>query len=311
MWGAPKKMNSPLRVHLKEKSKFLQVIRQHFLKSGAIEVQTPHLSNATGTDLHIVPWTLQDQFAKQWFLHTSPEFAMKRYLVSGSGDIYQICQVFRDEQPSHWHRSEFSMLEWYRVAWSWHELLHEVHELLQKLGADSHLQCYSVQHACEIWANWHPWQDQAIDQAKQKWPDGPGGDDLATWIDYVLVTCVEPALRLRPLVCLYDYPTTHAALSRIEANAQGLQVARRFEFYWHGVEVANGFQELTDAEEQQRRFEEELQARAAQNMPCWPIDEGFLSALCQGLPDCSGVAMGLDRIWALSQGHSSLAPTLA
>lgn len=281
-----------LKSKLQAKQNFIRCIRQFFEQRSVIEVFTHHLSNYAGTDVHINPLNLSYNNIQR-FLHTSPEFAMKKLLAKNSGDIFQICRVYRDDIITPWHQPEFDMLEWYRVNLSFGAMIDEVLLLLDHIGFNRGHKLFKIKELCQSLVQWDPWMLNAAAEAKKKWPLGPGADCIATWFDYVLVEYVEPYLSQYPTSVLIDYPITHAALAQIIGD-----VAKRFEVYINGVEVANGFLELTDAAEQEKRFLDDLRQREQLGLDKPPIDYEFLQALA-ALPKCSGVAMGLDRVWAL------------
>ena len=286
---------------LKTKQTFIQQIRQYFIEHGSVEVFTNHFSNSAGTDPHIEPFVTTKG---NLFLHTSPEFAMKKLLAKGSGDIFQICQVYRNDIIGKWHKQEFQMLEWYRVGWSLKELIQESIDLVQLIYGKCETTFISTREACQKFANWDPWQPDALLAAKKQWPQGPGGDCLATWFDYVTIEHIEPNIGNKDLVVLFDFPTTHAALAKISKENK-LHVAKRFELYLHGIELANGFAELNDPAEQAKRFAQDLAKRAELKLPCWPIDQDFINALTT-LPDCCGVALGIDRLFAIKHNQNLL-----
>jgi elongation factor P--(R)-beta-lysine ligase len=303
MFPAQKILEHKIREALIARAAYRAHIHTFFRERGVVEVVTPHQLKATGTDIHLTPFSGKNSSGERWFLHTSPEFEMKRLLAEGSGDIFQICQVFRDEEVGRWHRPEFSLLEWYREGITLFDLETEVSALLETVFELSPVHRMSVEAACQQYAAWSPWSSDAVEHAKKRWPDTSCGDDLATWFDFVMVSEVEPKLKDFSVCCLFDYPITHAALARIESE-EGREVARRFEYYVHGVEVANGFDELTDPVEQRARFQKDQTIRQAQGLPIWPIDEDFLNSL-EAMPDCCGVAVGLDRLSALSQDNKN------
>lgn len=290
---------SNIKQKLIHKQNFINNIREFFQARGLTEVFTPHLATTTGTDVHINPWQATDYQQTRWFLHTSPEFAMKKLLAQGSGDIFQICRVYRDEPIGTWHNREFDLLEWYRVNWDLDALISEVIELISKLTNKANYTYLSIRSAYKNYANWDPWDSNAVQVAQQLWPNTLATNDLATWFDYVMVNHIEPNLPKSGITILYNYPTFHAALAKI-AVINGIAVAKRFECYVNGIEIANGFFELNNSQEQQQRFNQELKIRKAMDLPCWPIDQEFLDCL-DTLPNCSGVALGLDRLFNVLQ----------
>ncbi len=288
-------------------------IREFFAARGVLEVETPLLSAATVTDphLHSLETRLEE---RPFYLQTSPEFAMKRLLAAASGagrdrPIYQICKAFRGGESGRRHNPEFTLLEWYRPGFDHHALMGEIDELLgdilgtaaatrrtyaevfaEHLGFDPHtadvatLRRAAAEHALDV---------AGLEDA--------GRDD---WLSLLLAVVVEPHLgRGRPTFVL-DFPASQAALARLKPGDP--TVAERFEVFVEGVELANGFHELADAGEQRRRFLADLEARAAAGLEAVPVDERLLAALEAGLPDCAGVALGVDRLVMLALEADSL-----
>jgi lysyl-tRNA synthetase class 2 len=290
---------------LRRRAELLADIRRFFSERGVLEVTTPALSFAGTTEPNIHNVALQLRAfpaAAQCYLHTSPELYMKRLLAAGSGSIYQICTVFRDTDNGRFHRPEFSMLEWYRLGWTYRRLLDEVLQLIQFVAgsaAPASILSFSYRELFQRYAGLDPLQ-ASIDECeaccrrhKVDVPVGMG-THLDTWLDWILSAVIVPALPAHTLIGIYDFPSSQAALARIRPGT--VAVAERFEVYWGGLELANGFQELTDADEQRARFERENNVRAQRNLPQVAIDQNFLSALQAGMPESAGVALGVDRL---------------
>ncbi len=310
---------------LKLRARMLERIRAFFLERGVLEVETPILSSAATTDPALASLAARYTgplfpHGQTLYLHTSPEFAMKRLLAAGSGSIYQICKVFRDGECGRLHNPEFTMLEWYRVGFDHHRLMDETGELVTQLLAPTlPLQApekLTYREAFQRHAGLDPHTASAREFAAVAGThriDVPqdllAQNDLAVWRDLLLTHAVEPKLGRGRLSFLYDYPASQASLARIQAGDPPL--AARFELYLNGVELANGFHELTDADEQRARFERQLHTRAAAGMPAVPMDARLLTALAHGLPDCAGVALGIDRLLMLAAGARSLAEVIA
>ncbi|HID98915.1 MAG TPA: EF-P lysine aminoacylase GenX [Thiotrichaceae bacterium] len=284
-------------------------IRAFFDQRDVLEVETPILSGACVPDLNIEPFytDYHGPNPKRLFLQTSPELAMKRLLAAGSGPIFQICKVFRDGEAGRWHHPEFSLLEWYRPGFNKEDLIEEVDVFLQTL-----LHCRSAEHLryCTVFEHYtglHP-LDTALSvlqayAAQFGFPD-VGQLDRDTCLQLILSHQIEPHLgQIRPTV-ITDFPASQAALARKRVDDP--EWAERFEVYVQGIELANGFYELTDPIEQRERFEADLRKRQASNLPIYPLDEAFLAALESGLPDCAGVALGLDRLLMLIAGASHI-----
>jgi lysyl-tRNA synthetase class 2 len=246
---------------------------------------------------------------------------MKRLLAAGSGAIYQLGKVFRQGEAGRRHNPEFTLLEWYRPGFDHRRLMQEVEELLRTV-LDEYLPLgpgvsLGYRQAFLDYAGIDPLTASATDLAARAAAlgievSGLALDDPDPWRDLLLTQVVEPALpRDRP-VFLYDYPASQAALARIRPGAEGEPpVAERFELYLNGLELANGFHELADAAEQRRRFEEDNAARQRAGLPVMPLDEALLAALEAGLPDCAGVALGVDRLVMLAAGISDIREVLA
>lgn len=299
----------------------LQGIRAFFAQVDVLEVETPACSFHGNTDPAID--SLRTHFhgpghvsGAPLHLHTSPEFAMKRLLAAGSGAIYQICHVFRDGEAGRLHNPEFSLLEWYRPGFDHRHLMDEVAALVQAVSArplpEQRLSYGELFHA-HLDVDAHrdsPGQlrARAMDLAV------PGAADLDlpdrdAWLDLLLTHCIEPRLAADTLIFVHDYPASQAALARVRAGDPPL--AERFELYLGGMELANGFHELTDAAEQRRRFQAEAAQRVSQGQAPVPMDEHLLAALEAGLPDCAGVALGLDRLLMYLTGARSIQEVLA
>lgn len=303
---------------LAARARLLARIRAFFAAAGVMEVETPIASRAAATDpalesLATVCPGLGD--APLW-LHTSPEFAMKRLLAAGAGPIYQICKVFRGGERGRRHHPEFTLLEWYRPGWDYRRLLAEVADLvraaldrpelpaevltyrgvfLDRLGLDPLIADLETLGRAALGQGIAGVEGLALDT------DG--------WLDLLLTHRIESGLGRGRLSFVCDYPPSQAALARIRGGET--PVAERFELYLQGMELANGFTELTDAAEQRRRFRSDLQRRAAAGLACRPVDEALLAALEAGLPPCSGVALGVDRLLMIATGSAHIDQVLA
>jgi lysyl-tRNA synthetase class 2 len=300
--------SAPL-ANLRRRAEIVARIRAYFTAQGLLEVDTPQLCPATVTDPQLESLAV----AGYGYLQTSPEYAMKRLLAAGSGSIWQIAHVFRGNELGRRHNPEFSLLEWYRVAFTPEELMAEVATVarlaLGELGCVHHryrdlfrqhlaldpLTCSSA--ALRAAARAHA--DPAFDDA-----------DRDTWLELLMSTLIEPHLGRDELCFVVDYPPSQAALARLRNDADGQPVAARFELYFRGVELANGYHELLDGGEQRSRFAADLRRRNELGLPAVAIDEDFLAAIDSGLPDCSGVALGLDRLLMLALGAESLQEVL-
>ena len=295
---------------LKLRARLLERIRAFFCTRGVLEVETPVLSATATPDPALL--SLATHYAgplfprgQTLFLHTSPEFPMKRLLAAGSGSIYQICKAFRNGEAGRLHNPEFTMLEWYRTGFSHLQLMDEVEALVRDaLTGQIELkqtERLSYGDAFVQLAGLDPHTATAKDfaQVARAHDIHPPAElaahhDVAVWRDLLLTHLVEPHLGQGHLTFLYDYPASQASLAQVRPGTPPL--AERFELYLQGIELANGFHELGDSTEQATRFERQLHARTAAGLPAVPSDDRLLSALAHGLPDCSGVALGFDRL---------------
>lgn len=309
---------------LRLRAGLLARVRAFFTARGVLEVETPALSAAAVTDPHLASFAVRytgpgPRHGQPLYLHTSPEFPMKRLLAAGSGCIYQIARVFRDGEAGRRHNPEFTLLEWYRVGFDHHRLMDEVTELVTELLAErlalAEPERFSYRELFQHHLNLDPHRASMAELAdcaeKHSVPIPPEmpADDADPWLDLLLTHWIEPRLESGRLTFVYDYPATQAALARLRPGDP--PVGERFELYVGGVELANGFHELGDAAEQRRRFELGNAARQARELPLMPVDENLLAALAAGLPACAGVALGFDRLVMLAAGKASLAEVMA
>ena len=292
----------------------LAKIRAFFAARGVLEVETPALSSAGISDPALDSATTELKSLATQYLQTSPEFAMKRLLASGVGDCYQICRVFRDGELGRWHQPEFTLLEWYRLGWDEHALMAEVEALIgaalapQTLGKPSIRITYADALRTTLGVGPEEPPDGLRRRLQVDGTDVPEGLAHDALLDLAMSTQVVPQLEADRLTFIYAYPASQAALAEINPGPPA--VAARFEVFARGLELGNGFRELTDPAEQRRRFERELASRAATGRAVPPLDEDFLGAL-SALPACAGVAIGVDRLVALATGATSLAETMA
>jgi len=307
---------------LHRRAQMLAKIRSFFAQRAVLEVETPLLCHATGTDpqldffssiYHCVP----DE--KRMYLQTSPEFAMKRLLAAGSGSIYQICKAFRNGESGRYHNPEFAILEWYRVDFSLQQLMAETAELLIHVLDDYDLTENSVNVSYRqlfkevtgldaLVFCLESYQSYAQNHAI---PDALGlcEDDHGLWLDFIFSHKVQPLLSQYSLCMVHGYPAIQSSLARI--NAQNPLIADRFEVFINGIEIGNGFLELADSQEQEMRFDREIAIRVKQGLPTVHKDYYFLAALSAGLPDCSGIAIGLDRLLMIAANVESLTDVIA
>ena len=298
------------------RAEMLRSIREFFYQRQVLEVETPALSASANTDPFIDSFELKTQSSgrpETRYLHTSPEYPMKRLLAAGSGDIYQICKVWRAEPSSRQHNAEFSMLEYYRIGFDLTELMCEVDKLLlsliPSLNKNSQYATYASLFLDNLGFNPHTISNKDIQLAlNEKVPGFTGELDRQASLDLLLTHCIEPLFPNDRLTFIYDYPATQSALSKVERSKDDSEVmlAKRFEVYAGTLELGNGYQELTSAEANEAILRSELAAREAMDQKQVAVDKRFLLAMQSGLPECSGIAIGLDRVLMLKTGASTL-----
>ncbi len=282
-----------------------------------MEVETPACSAAAVTDpvLESLATGCSTPGSGRLFLHTSPEFPMKRLLAAGAGPIYQVCRVFRDGERGRLHNPEFTLLEWYRPGFDHRRLMGEVADLVRvALDRDLPDERATYGELFRLHLKFDPHRADAGAARARALAAGIHGAgslqlDRDGWLDLLMTHCVEPRLPGDRLTFVYDYPASQAALARVRPGSP--PVAERFELYFGAMELANGFHELVDAAEQRRRFEGELRERRRLGLGAVPVDERLLAALEAGLPPCAGVALGLDRLLMCLVGADHIDQVLA
>ena len=289
---------SASRLALEGRAAMLTAIRGFFSKRNVLEVETPLLSAAGNTDTNIDSIRVDSTPAR--YLRTSPEYPLKRLLAAGVGDVYELGRVFRAGERGQWHNPEFTLLEWYRTGWSYLELADEVVALIRHCGAGrlDHWQATRISYR-ELFLQHigvDPFAADTAECASLALERGihSGPLDEQQWLDLLLTHLIQPALAGERMTIVHDYPPEQAALARLKPGSP--TVAQRFEVYLGGTELANGYQELGDAAEQQRRFELDNRLRDVRGNDVLPIDQRLITALQHGLPECSGVALGVDRL---------------
>ena len=303
------------RERLAQRARLLSTAREFLNRRGLLEVETPLAVIAAVTDVHLASAEVRfghDETPR--YLHTSPEYAMKRLLAAGSGDIWQLCKVFRADERSAVHNPEFTMLEWYRVGFDMPALIDEVAELVQALlevsGAPARAPQRLTYRAAFLE---HVGVDPlAADRPALEAAAAPAAVSEATLrslnrdelLDLLMAVRVGPQLGRGTLTFVTHYPASQAALARLDPADP--RVAHRFELYADGVELANGFHELADSAEQRRRFEADQRERQRRGLVAPALDERLLAALSRGLPDCAGVALGFDRVAMLATGAAHI-----
>lgn len=292
-------------------------VRAFFAARNVLEVETPTLSASAAGDPQIESLTTRIVGRHpKFYLCTSPEYPMKRLLASGSGDIYQVCKVFRDAEQGRWHNPEFTMIEWYRLGFDDSALMAEVEALTAELlspfrrFAPAERLTYGEAFLRHAGVDPHGAREADLERAAAAHGIACHGElDRDAKLDLLMGLVVGPQLgRERPCF-LCDFPASQAALARLKPGLPA--VAARFELYVDGIELANGFHELADAEEQRTRFTQDLATRRARGQLEPPLDERLLAALQCGLPDCAGVALGFDRLVAVGLGAADLTQAMA
>jgi lysyl-tRNA synthetase class 2 len=308
---------------LRLRARLYATIRAFFAERGVLEVETPVLSAAGNTDVNIASFSLEfsgrtEGGPRTRWLRTSPEFPLKRLLAAGIGDCYELGRVFRDGEAGGRHNPEFTMLEWYRVGWDHLRLVDEtvalVRAALALVGRDAAATITTFRDLYRdrlgldpFLATEHELQaalgDVCID------PEGLTRDD---WLDLLMTHRLQPTFAADALLVVLDWSASQCALAKLRAGGGGdPPVAERFELYLGALELANGYHELTDAAEQRVRFEHDRAARRARGAACPPLDERLLAAMASGLPDCAGVALGIERLLMALLGTDRIADTVA
>jgi lysyl-tRNA synthetase class 2 len=310
------------RTRLVQRAALLAHAREFFAARGVLEVDTPLVVNAPVSDVHIHCASVQlaplagAPHAPPHYLHTSPEYAMKRLLAAGSGDIYQICHVVRGLECSPLHNPEFTLIEWYRAGFTLEALMDEVEALVRGLlgavasGRAGERVSYREAFSRELGLDPLSASVAQLQEAAQ--PLGFRGDahtSRDTWLELLMGSRIGPRLGGNALTFVYGYPASQAALARLDARDP--RTALRFELYCDGIELANGFHELAAAAEQRARFARDNAERHRRGLPMAAPDERLLAALEAGLPDCAGVALGFDRTLMLASGAAEIEEVLA
>ena len=297
---------------LQQRARILRQIREFFHERHYLEVETPIMARYGITDVYLA--NIKATFRNESFcLQTSPEYHMKRLLAAGAGSIFQLARVFRDDELGRWHNPEFTLLEWYQLDIDHHELMIEMDALLQQILGCGPMIKKSYQQAFLEACNVNPMQADIAELKKvlQRFDLGnvlpESEQDRDQYLFLLMSHVVEPFLAKESVpVAVFDFPVSQAALAQVK---QG--VAERFEVYYQGVELANGFHELTDATAQRARFNQDAEARRERGLPVCAPDEYLIQAMHHGLPACSGVALGIDRLLALALNTKSIAETIS
>ena len=305
--------------NLLKRAAIMAEIRRFFSDRGVLEVETPCMSQATVTDIHMFPF--QTRFVgpgysqgMDLYLMTSPEYHMKRLLAAGCGPVFQLCRSFRNEEMGRHHNPEFTMLEWYRPCYDMYRLINEVDDLLQQV-----LECQPAESLSYQQAFLRHLELDPLSADKTQLREAAAKLDLSniadteedrdTLLQLLFTMGVEPHIGKDRPTFVYHFPASQASLAQI--STEDHRVAERFEVYFKGIELANGFRELTDSREQRQRFDQDNRKRAERGLPQHPIDNNLLDALQHGMPESSGVALGVDRLVMLALGAESLSEVLA
>lgn len=305
---------------LVRRAELLREVRQFFYTKDVVEVDTHLLSQFGVTDPHLSNLTSQFKHPllsgnRTLYLQTSPEYAMKRLLAAYQQDIYQLSHVVRDDEIGRWHNPEFTLLEWYRVGYDDVQLIDEVSELLQSVCAAPSTKIMTYQRSFLQYTGCDPLTSEGIESIRQRLIAQPALSDWMslesdhdTILQVAFSELVERQFPHDQPVCVTHFPRSQAALARVNENDP--RVAKRFEFYYRGVELANGYHELTDPTEQAHRFERDNKWRRQNGVGTQPADTRLIAALQSGLPACAGVALGFDRLLMIVSGASSLSEVL-
>ena len=298
---------------LRRRMRVLTQVRQYFAQTGTLEVETPILSRGATTDPNIDSlYTSILPYTENFYLQTSPEFAMKRLLAAGSGDIYQVCKVFRQGEKGRFHHPEFTLLEWYRLGFDHHNLICEVESLLSQISTDLFAAYPAVKmsyrQAFQTYAGFDPFTVNCTELEAVAKKNGIAFPVTMTtvdeWLDLLMGELVTPHFKTDRLTFISDFPVSQASLAKVKQG--DYPYAERFEAYYGELELANGFHELSDADEQERRFKTDQKIRQEKNSIEVPYDKHLINALNAGLPNCAGVALGIDRLLMLLFGSESI-----
>ena len=306
--------------NLNARAKMLAEIRAFFQERNILEVETPLMCTSAATDPYLKPIPIaslpSETLANQnFYLQTSPEFAMKRLLAAGSGPIYQICKAFRDDEAGRLHNPEFTILEWYRPGFDHHTLMDEVEAFLCTILGSPSAERLTYEAVFHRILGFNPHEaslQQLMECATSQISITASVANTLTiddWLDLLMTHSIEPHLGFQRPVMIYDYPASKAALAKIRSDKPS--VAERFEVYVQGIELANGYHELTDPDLQLARFNEDCRIRETLGYPAIPIDLYLLEALKAGLPSSAGVALGVDRLFMLKRETHEIQDVIA
>lgn len=311
---------------LRLRARSLERVRRFFADRQVLEVETPVLCSAAVTDPHIasISCQLNSLLDRKLYLRTSPEFHMKRLLAAGMPDIYQIGKAFRDDEIGARHQPEFTLIEWYRLGFELSEIIDETCALIMAISSAcptpiSGVECIPYRELLLAKTGCDPLDEDperflqsartALADQLEPQLEQTLGQHRSTWLDLLMSQLVAPGLGRSGISVVFDFPAEQAQLARL--SPQDPRTAERFEIFHRGVELANGYRELTDPVQQRLRFDSDRQRRSELGLPDVEPDQALLQALERGLPDCSGVAMGLDRILMLCNNYGHIADTIS
>ncbi|MBI1904186.1 MAG: EF-P lysine aminoacylase GenX [Planctomycetia bacterium] len=309
--------------NLRIRAELLRRAREFFYDRGFLEVETPLLSADVVVDRHLDPLSVilpsdprRPAVGRRLWLQTSPEFAMKRLLAAGATAIFQVAKAFRAAETGPLHNPEFTMLEWYRAGDDYAAGMQLLADFCQAMLGGPAPEGISYSDAFVKFAGIEPHGASCADLEKHARKAGisaaPGlGDDKDAWLDLILVERVQPQLGVARPAILYDYPASQAALAKVRRNEKGHDLAERFELFFRGIELANGYHELLNAEVLRARAQESNRQRQSEGKAALPEESRLLAAMVQGLPPCCGVALGFDRLAMIAAGASRLEEVLA
>ncbi|MGB0466118.1 MAG: elongation factor P--(R)-beta-lysine ligase [Pontibacterium sp.] len=294
--------------HLRFRAGVLASVRAFFEQRHVLEVETPVLSHCAVSDpfidsIEALYATHEGAEPDRLFLQTSPEYAMKRLLAAGSGAIYQMGKAFRNSEAGRRHNPEFTMLEWYRPGFDDNALMDEVEALVVPILSISAIERMTYAQAFQYYLEIDPFEaslETLIALTRQHMDIELQDEDRDTWLNLLMSHVIEPRMKDRQALFVVEYPASQAALAKVRPDAQGRLVAARFELFVQGMELANGYHELTDANEQKQRLLKDQQSRATLALPQRPLEMRLVSALEAGMPECAGVALGIDRLVMLA-----------
>ncbi|MCP4595631.1 EF-P lysine aminoacylase EpmA [Neptuniibacter sp.] len=305
--------------NLRKRAELFGYIRDFFKQRDVLEVDTPVMSHCAVSDPFIDSIEVNYQASvgmeiAPMYLQTSPEYAMKRLLAAGSGAIYQMGKVFRNGEHGGRHNPEFTMLEWYRPGMDDADLMGEVEALIKPvLKIDGQVERITYSDLFQKYVGFRPENtglDDLISETRKHIDIELDDADPDTWLNLLMSHVIEPELKALKAIFVTEYPASQAALSKVREGKQGFPVAARFELFVRGVELANGYHELTDADEQKRRLEADQEQRKNLDLPQRPLDMRLVEALKKGIPACAGVALGVDRLLMLSVSADALADVI-